>query len=51
MPSQTKLNLLGLIKKSGNGWKLTYIEQNKDEILKPIYENLNAEELNNKQYK
>ena len=46
-----KINLLSLIKKSENGWKLTYIEQNKNEILKPIYENLNAEELNNKKYK
>ena len=51
MPSHIKINLLSLIKKSENGWKLTYIEQNKNEILKPIYENLNAEELNNKQYK
>ena len=40
MPSQTKLNLLGLIKKSENGWKLRYIEQNKNEIFKSIYENI-----------
>ena len=51
MPSQIKLNLRRLIKKSENGWKLTYIEQNKDEILKPIYENIVDDELFNKQNK
>ena len=51
MPSCIKINLLNLIKKSQNGWKLTYIELNKNQILKPIYENRNFDELNNKKYK
>ena len=47
MPRETKINLINLIKKSENDWKLTYLEVYKDKILKPIYENINNENFNN----
>ena len=41
IPSNTRINLLELIKKADNDWKLTFLEQNIYNILKPIYENIN----------
>ena len=47
MPTETKIKLLNLIKKSENKWNPTYLEQHKDNILKKIYEKENDEDLNN----
>ena len=47
MPTETKIKLLNLIKKSENKWNPTYLEQHKDNIFKKIYEKENDEDLNN----
>ena len=47
MPSETKIKLLSLVKKSENKWNPTYLEQHKDNIFKKIYEKENDEEFNN----
>ena len=46
MPLKTKTNLLILIKKSEDDWKLTYFEQHKNNLLKPIYQNI-SDDFNN----
>ena len=47
MPKITKIKLLNLIKKAENEWNPTYIEQNKNNILKKIYENVPDEDFSN----
>ena len=47
IPPKTKSYLLELIKKSENNWNLTYLEQNRNQIIQPLYENSNNDEFNN----
>ena len=46
MPSKTKINLLILIKKSEDDWKLTVFEQHKNNLLKSMNQNI-SDDFNN----
>ena len=46
MPSKTKINLLILIKKSEDDWKLTVFEQHKNNLLKSMNQNISDDFYN-----
>ena len=46
MPSKTKINLLKLIKKSEDDWKLTVFEQHKNNLLKSMNQTI-SDDFNN----